>query len=314
MPTFGNPIVTGLLYLAVLLVIVFVHEMGHYLVGRWCGIKAKVFSLGIGKVLWSREDKHGTHWQIAALPLGGYVKFVGDGNAASAETGEAVELSPEERRHSLTYAPLWARFLTVLAGPVFNFIFAAIVFAIMMLVSGVSREPLTVGEISPRAPSGLMAGDVIVKIAGEAVPIDDQSWDDFYDSLPVNSADVSYDVLRNGNPLTVSAPHPLPALVAQVQPLSGARAAGVLDGDWIIAADGEPLPTFKSLMAHMDKSQGAPTVLTIRRIGAAEPLQITVQPKQNDVPQRDGSFERRWLLGVQGDLSFKPQLVSPSPL
>lgn len=312
MPVFGNIVFTVIVYLVVLLIIVFVHEMGHYLVGRWCGIKAKVFSLGMGKVLWSREDKHGTKWQIAALPIGGYVKFVGDSNAASAADGSTIEFSPEERRHSLLFAPLWARFLTVLAGPGFNFIFAAIVFGILLMVTGVPREPLTVGSVSPRAPTGLMPGDEIVKIAGEVVPVnDDDGWDDFYDKLPVDSADVSYQVRRDGQLLDVTAPHPLPALVGSVSPLSGAREAGVQVGDWIVAIDGQPLPTFDGLMAYMNKSEGAAVVLTVRRAGTPDELKIPVQPKQVDLPKRDGSFERRWLIGVGGELSFKPALVTP---
>ncbi len=82
-PQFGGLIWTLAAFIIALSVIVAIHEYGHYIVGRWCGIKADVFSLGFGPVLFARNDKHGTRWQIAALPFGGYVKFAGDANAAS---------------------------------------------------------------------------------------------------------------------------------------------------------------------------------------------------------------------------------------
>src|SRR6056297_4366832 len=98
-PQFGSLFLTLLAFVAALSVIVAIHEYGHYIVGRWCGIKADVFSLGFGPVLFSRHDKRGTRWQVAAFPLGGYVKFKGDADAASAGESDAVQgMSPEERR------------------------------------------------------------------------------------------------------------------------------------------------------------------------------------------------------------------------
>jgi regulator of sigma E protease len=99
-------------------VIVAVHEYGHYIVGRWSGIKAEVFSIGFGPVLWSRMDRHGTKWQVAALPFGGYVKFLADASAVSDKADEEVmaRLDAEERRHTMHGAPLWARAATVRRG------------------------------------------------------------------------------------------------------------------------------------------------------------------------------------------------------
>src|SRR6056297_4101363 len=82
-PSFGGFIYTIIAFVLALSVIVAIHEYGHYIVGRWSGIEAEVFSIGFGPVIWSRTDRRGTRWQLAALPLGGYVKFLGDGNAAS---------------------------------------------------------------------------------------------------------------------------------------------------------------------------------------------------------------------------------------
>ena len=121
----GGTAWTVLFFLVSLSIIVAVHEYGHYIVGRWSGIHAEVFSLGFGPVLISRVDRRGTRWQLAAIPLGGFVKFLGDSNAASGKDAEALSgLSAQERRHTMHGAPLWARAATVAAGPVFNFVLA----------------------------------------------------------------------------------------------------------------------------------------------------------------------------------------------
>ena len=112
--------------------------------GRWCGIHAEVFSLGFGPVLGSRVDKHGTKWQIAALPFGGYVRFLGDADAAG--VGDTGEVTQADRRRSMHGAPLWARSLTVLAGPVFNFILAVLIFAGGSMWNGSLSDPLTFEE------------------------------------------------------------------------------------------------------------------------------------------------------------------------
>ncbi|NBT52955.1 MAG: RIP metalloprotease, partial [Marivivens sp.] len=121
LPFFGSAGFTIAAFVVALSIIVAIHEYGHYIVGRWSGIGAEVFSLGFGPVLLSRVDKRGTRWQIAAIPLGGYVKFNGDANAAS--VGGTVG-----GRDTMLGAPLWARAATVAAGPVFNFILTIVIF------------------------------------------------------------------------------------------------------------------------------------------------------------------------------------------
>ncbi|NCU21685.1 RIP metalloprotease, partial [Candidatus Falkowbacteria bacterium] len=129
LPDFVSMLQTALAFVVALSIIVTVHEYGHYIVGRLCGIKAEAFSIGFGPKLISRTDKHGTVWKISLFPLGGYVKFLGDANATSAGVDEETmaRLNAEERRHSMHGAPLWARAATVAAGPVFNFILSILV-------------------------------------------------------------------------------------------------------------------------------------------------------------------------------------------
>ena len=129
-PSFGGFVWTVVAFVVALSIIVAVHEYGHYIVARWSGIDADVFSIGFGPVLMSRTDRRGTKWQVAALPFGGFVKFKGDANAASAKDGAALTgLSDDELRSTMHGAPVWARSATVAAGPAFNFMLSILLFA-----------------------------------------------------------------------------------------------------------------------------------------------------------------------------------------
>ena len=146
-PVFGGFLSTVLPFVVVLGIVVFVHEYGHYIVARWCGIKSEVFSIGFGPVVWSRRDRRGTLWQVAALPLGGYVRFKGDSDGASRSDPETLaRMSPEDRRTSFHGATVWRRMLTVLAGPFFNFLLSIALFAGMALWQGVPAERPVAGR------------------------------------------------------------------------------------------------------------------------------------------------------------------------
>lgn len=169
--THGLIVGTIIPFLFVLLVVVFVHEMGHYLVGRLCGIGVKAFSVGFGPELLGFSDSHGTRWKLSAIPLGGYVKFVGDMTV----TGEAVaddSLSSDERRVAFHTQPVWKRALTVFAGPFFNFLLTIAVFAVMFTTFGrFVLEPM-VAEVRPDSPAavaGFMPGDKFLSVDGTKV-------------------------------------------------------------------------------------------------------------------------------------------------
>ena len=158
-------------FLLVLGIVVFFHELGHFLVGRWCGVKADAFSLGFGPELFGRVDRHGTRWRLALIPLGGYVKFHGDANAASAGV-DAEGLSEEERRISFFTQPVWKRALIVGAGPVANFILAVVIFAGVAFFVGHGAlaprvDSLRPGEVAEEA--GFKPGDLVRSIDGKAV-------------------------------------------------------------------------------------------------------------------------------------------------
>ena len=135
---YNNLIGTIVPFLVVLTLVVFVHEMGHYLVGRWCGIRILTFSVGFGPELLGFTDRHGTRWRLSAIPLGGYVKFFGDDNAASATDFSGLNaMSEEDRARSFPGANVWKRMATVAAGPVANFILAIVIFAVMFSLAAV---------------------------------------------------------------------------------------------------------------------------------------------------------------------------------
>lgn len=160
-------------FLFVLTVVVFVHEMGHYLVGRWCGIGVKAFSIGFGPELVGFNDRRGTRWKLCLIPLGGYVKFVGDMGVTSAPDPEETEaLTSEERKVAFHTQALWKRAATVFAGPFFNFLLTIAVFAVLFASYGrYVAEPMVakVQPGSPAAAAGFMPGDRFVSVDGEKV-------------------------------------------------------------------------------------------------------------------------------------------------
>ncbi|WP_420587169.1 RIP metalloprotease RseP [Ruegeria sp.] len=310
-PQFGNLIYTIVAFVIALSVIVAVHEYGHYIVGRWSGIHAEVFSIGFGPVLWSRTDKRGTRWQIAALPFGGYVKFLGDANAASGKDEEAmqeiIEQSPEELRRTMHGAPLWARAATVAAGPAFNFVMSILVFGLIFLSQGVTKEPLTVGKLFPLPGTvqELQDGDEIVAIGGVQVPDFDQqgAWADFSDALPVEST-LDYTVIRDGQTLDVSGPWLYPPLIQQVAPRSAAMDIDLKQGDVITAVNGDPIFAFEQLKEHVESSDGKVLLLDVWRDGAE--LEFALAPRRTDEPQPDGGFVTHWRIGIVGGMVLEP--------
>jgi regulator of sigma E protease len=304
-PQFGNIAFTLVAFVAALSIIVAVHEYGHYIVGRWSGIHAEVFSIGFGPVLLSRTDKRGTRWQIAALPFGGYVKFLGDADAASGKDGAAIDaLDVEERRRSMHGAPLWARSATVAAGPVFNFIMSILIFALFLFFTGRTVDDPLVGAQAP-LPSDiaqLEAGDRILGLAGQEVT----SFSDIFtiaEDLPPQPT-VTYTVERDGAVIETEAAFPLIPLVQAVAPQSAAIAAGLQEGDVIRAVDGQNVYAFRQLRDAVSEAGGVPLTLTIWRAG--ETLEVTLSPRRTDLPLPEGGFETRWLIGITGGTSFEP--------
>lgn len=176
----GNIWTYGVTFLAVLGILVFVHEWGHYIVARLCGVRVEVFSIGFGKEIWGWTAKSGTRWKVAMVPLGGYVKMFGDSDPASAahsdeiedESGQKRHMTDEERSVAFFSKPVWKRALIVFAGPAINFLFAIVVLAALYMAIGRPVVPpqitgVEVGSAAERA--GLQPHDLIKTIDGKGV-------------------------------------------------------------------------------------------------------------------------------------------------
>ena len=311
LPTFGNVGLTVLALIVALSIIVAVHEYGHYIVGRWSGIDAETFSLGFGPVIWSGVDRRGTKWQISALPLGGYVQFLGDANAASVGgTGGA--------RNTMLGAPLWARAATVAAGPVFNFILSLVVFAGLAMWYGKVSDQMVISSI-PAFPDSfvqeLRPGDEILQIAGNTVPlIDGQRFATtaeltaIVDTLPSRPV-VDYLVIRDGGETTVRGPYPAPALVRSVNPRTAASAAGLVEGDVVLTMNGSPVYAFSDMIKVVGASGGAEIPMTVWRNGRISDFAIT--PRPTAVQQDGGGLAEELKLGIGGGNLFFDVEIQP---
>ena len=308
---FGGVFWTLAAFVVALSIIVAIHEYGHYIVGRWTGIDAEVFSLGFGPILFARTDKRGTRWQVAALPFGGYVKFVGDADASSVGASEAamIHLTPEQRRRTIHAAPLWARAATVAAGPVFNFVLSLLIFAAVVMVQGRPADPLTIEAVKPlpQNAQGLEPGDRVLAVAGR----EGEGLGDFADGLPAEPV-LDWTVERGGEVIEVAGPHPFPPLVGAVQPRSAAMAADLRPGDVVVAAEGRPIADFSELREAVEGAQGGAVALEVWRAG--ETFEVALVPKRVDLPLPEGGFEQRLLIGVTGEPAIVPASEALGPL
>lgn len=236
---FGSFAGYALPFLFVLTVVVFFHELGHFLVARWCGVRVQAFSVGFGPELFGRTDRHGTRWKLSVIPLGGYVKFAGDENEASVPDREALgRMSAEERAGAFQTKPVSRRAAIVAAGPIANFLLAIAIFALLF---GLFGRP----EISPR--------------------------------------------------------------VDAIQPDSAAQAAGLMEGDLVLAIDGQPIQTFSDMQRIVSVSAGEQLAMLVDRGG--QQLTVEVTPQRREITDRFGNVQSIGLLGVSRSASQEDVVV-----
>lgn len=190
-------------FLLILSIVVFVHEFGHFLVARWNGVRVDVFSIGFGPELFGFNDRRGTRWKVSAIPLGGYVKMFGDADATSA-TPDARVLTPEEAAVAFQSKRVGQRVAIVAAGPLSNFLFAILVFAVVFMTVGQPTTPPVVGDVvkgSAAEAAGFQPGDRVVSIDGASV----ERFTDIQRVVQLSTGNtMSVVVQRGGSPVTLA--------------------------------------------------------------------------------------------------------------
>ena len=224
---FGSWLLIGApAFLFILTVVVFFHELGHFWVARRCGVTIDVFSVGFGPELIGRTDRHGTRWKLAAVPLGGYVKFHGDENAASMPDAEAIEhMSEDERKISLAGQSVWRRMAIVAAGPIANIILAILIFTGLFTIYGQHLTAPKVESVlvdSAAEAAGLKPGDVVLSIDGRGI----ESFSDIQ-AIVTLSADTPIEIVldRGGERIAVTA---VPKRQEMTDPFGNKHRVGVL--------------------------------------------------------------------------------------
>ncbi|HEX8165799.1 MAG TPA: RIP metalloprotease RseP [Beijerinckiaceae bacterium] len=208
-------------FLVVLTVVVFIHELGHFLVGRWCGVGVNAFSIGFGPEIVGFTDRHGTRWKLSAIPLGGYVKFAGDINGASVPDAASLSrMSAEERAVSFHHKTVVQRAAVVAAGPIANFILAIAIFSAITYVGGRQILAPRVDVVQPGSAAekaGFRPGDLVLSINGRSI----SSFTDMQRIVSASADDeISVTIDRDGRQMTLTA---VPDLKEQETPFGKQR-------------------------------------------------------------------------------------------
>ncbi len=221
-------------FIILLGILVFVHEFGHFLVARMCGVAVSEFSIGFGKKLWGRKDKSGTEWRIGAIPLGGYCKFLGDDDAASG-TGDVSSLSEEDKKRAFSTQNPFKKLAIVVAGPAANYVFAILIFASIFFFLGKIDFPPVVGDIikgGAAEAGGVLKGDRIISINGKQI----KSFSQIAQEVAMHTGgDIKLEIKRHGEIIKKSFPlKTVPLTVEPKQtnpnrPLLGIRSINVVE-------------------------------------------------------------------------------------
>ncbi|ADM08567.1 hypothetical protein PB2503_02452 [Parvularcula bermudensis HTCC2503] len=342
-------VLVSLVAFAVLLAfIVFIHEYGHFKTARLCGVKVETFSIGFGKAMLQWTDRKGTVWKIAAIPLGGYVKFFGDANAASAGTEAkgarpattqfgsekdrlAALLTEEEKRVCFHFKPVWQRALIVAAGPVANFILGALIFSAILFLLGTRTVDPVVGRVAPNTvadAAGFEPGDRILSVNGRTL----RSFNDLVTRVRLAADEtLTFVVERDGETETITAtPRRTEqtdaygnkvrmgqlGIVAFTPPLVGAlaeegpaAAAGLAVGDEIVSVAGQEVFTFSDIYDAIEGRAGQTVPVQFRtQDGQIREVRVTLGTR---VVGEGATAESYATLGIGAPL---PPLRTYSPL
>lgn len=300
-------------FVVVIGLLILIHELGHFAVARLAGVGVERFSIGFGPVLWRFRGKE-TEYCLSAIPMGGYVKMLGD-DENPLEGGATGRADPGR---SFNGKPLWIRFMIVFAGPAMNFVLAAVIFALIFMLAGRPVLPATVGQVvegGPAAQAGLRTGEDIVAVDGQPV----RYWDEVGRAVQRSGGETLQFAVRSAagerkiavTPAAATArdvfgderpfwdigarPHTPPAVGGVVSGMPAAE-AGLRAGDTVIALDGQPVESWDELAEAIHGRAGRPTPLEVRR--GAETLRVTVVPRAGKVRGPDGREIEVGLIGI----------------
>lgn len=292
-------LMTLLAFAVTILIIVAIHEYGHYLSMRAFGVRVLTFSVGFGPRLFSWRSKGGTDFVLAAIPLGGYVKPL---------DRRDCEIQPGEEHEEFSAKPAWQRVITYAAGPAANLLLAILIYWVV-LMGGQSGVPPVVGEVadgSPAASAGLRPGDELVRLGkrdvqtweqfgmamlghvGErgSVPLTVRGHDGIERAVALPMAAWSADPEQPLLPVLGVTPQPIRALVGKVSDNSAAEAAGLREGDQVMRVDGQPIAGWTEWVEAVQAAPGRPLTLTVQRDGRE--MSLTLTPKA--VPSDNGDI------------------------
>ncbi|MBU1212026.1 MAG: RIP metalloprotease RseP [Alphaproteobacteria bacterium] len=321
---FSSAAITFLGFVFALTVVVFIHEMGHFLVARWCGVTVTTFSIGFGKEIWAFVDKHGTRWRVAWIPAGGYVKFLDDENAASMPDRDALNtMSEEQRKGSFQLKPVWQRAAVVVAGPLANFILAIAIFAGFYLAMGDNRiEPRAdyIVPGSPAAVAGLKPGDKILSIGGRQVRdfsqvneivwtspgrtlefLVDRAGQEVAVSLEPEMQERNDYIAGKHKRPTIGIRYAVEPIVAGVVAGDPADKAGFQPGDRVVRMNGQDINDFNQLQEIVGNSNGREISVVVEREGREIPLSVT--PKLTSPGPKAADPSPRPLIGIQSSMT-----------
>lgn len=275
--------------------LIVIHELGHYLVARWCGVKVLRFSVGMGRIVWMRKfGKDQTEWALSAIPLGGYVKML------DARETELAGLPEADLAREFTRQNVWKRIAIVAAGPLANFLLAIALYA-GLYMSGVREPTARISEppaATAAAAAGLQRGDLVRSVNGEAV----QGWSELRWAIiqaAIHKEDLRLEAERpghgavratlpaaamNGIKLEDDVPSALgldlmrpPAVIGRMEEGGPARRGGLLKGDVILAVDGQPLADARAFLEEVRRAPGRRLAVTVQREG--KPVELSVTPE-----------------------------------
>src|SRR5262249_54518842 len=312
-------------FLVILTILVFVHEMGHYYVARRSGVRVEAFSIGFGPELSGWDDKHGTRWRFAAIPLGGYVKMFGETDRI--EDGDRA-LSPEEKASSFHHKRLGQRAAIVFAGPFVNYVFAILVLGILFATAGQPFSPSIVGPVTASGPAekaGLRTGDRIVQVAGRNV----ERFEEVMQAIGLRpgqrvpvvierdgqrrsvEVDVGVRMLvdKRGNqtPFGDFGAGPfVPPIVGRVVAKSAAEEVGLKPGDVFVKIKGEAIETFDDVRRIVSAHPEEPLDVILRR-GESD-LALVITPKVQVGADAEGKPKKLGgMIGVSPKAAFRMQ-------